>query len=519
MSRKLPPLIHLRAPQPRGAGRPSSPPPSSEDLSARAAPVDVVRRELQSGALPRDTEVLFTGIVDWTPASEVPELWIAPVDAPPADAGDAADSVDSHPASSSKNVAPKAGSKKKGVSALAIIGAIFGAIGLLLIGAGAIYLVYFHYTPVAIRHLPKKCTVAGRVDFIDWVFFSPFKDKLVPAIEEATKPKPGGPPGPEGPSLKERILASAGINLDRDAREVAFCVYQDTTPSAAGAPPDVLHGVRFVVAIGGRLKRGAIPGLYEAIRTESFASIFRLDGVGDTAVLRMTSPFPGVIGQADDGTIIFAPNDAVLAELRQPMTEDEAEDKTRLKKLGGLELSASHLVFALFSTISPTAALDAATIDAISRVQTGHFSLVLSKQPYLALDVDHRTDAEAKATEAALRHLLDLVQTELSASSTDWAGEHGAIAGAKLVRTDTSVSLRLDFPYSDVDRGATTFGEQLKDEKSPFRTKTLPLLLYSAGVGPAPPASASASGSSSAPPGGSGSAPPSPSPSIMPMPE
>ena len=76
-TRSLPKLLHLR--MPKGAARPSHPPasamvPSSDDLSARAVPLDVVRRELQSGALPPDTEVLFTGLGDWTPARQVPEL-------------------------------------------------------------------------------------------------------------------------------------------------------------------------------------------------------------------------------------------------------------------------------------------------------------------------------------------------------------------------------------------------------------------------------------------------------------
>ncbi|MEO7092815.1 MAG: DUF4339 domain-containing protein, partial [Polyangiales bacterium] len=291
----LPPLVHVRAAAAQRGARPSAPPsslgsPSSDDLSARALPVDVARRELQSGQLPRDTEVLFTGLGDWTPAHEVPELWVAPTTAPATDDASADDDPagsKSLPPSASVSQSPAAGGKRRSFGALTVIGALLGALGLLAIGAAAIYFVYFHYTPVATRHLPKKCMVAARVDFIDWAFFKPFTEKIIPAIEEATKPKPPiVATGPEGPSLKERMLAAAGINLDRDVRELAVCVYQDTSPAVAGAPADPLHGFRAVIALGGRIKRGAIPGIYEAIRTESYASSFRLDGVGEKAVIR-----------------------------------------------------------------------------------------------------------------------------------------------------------------------------------------------------------------------------------------
>ena len=513
MTRNLPPLVHVRAPQ-KGP-RASVPPPSigappSDDLSARALPVDVARRELQSGQLPRDTEVLFTGLGDWTPAHEVPELWIAP--SPPRTDDEAIEDDLGGPKSlpPSASAVPPA-NKRRSFGALTVVGALLGALGLLGIGAAAIYFVYFHYTPVATRHLPKKCMVAARVDFIDWAFFKPFTQKIIPAIEEATKPKPPiVATAPEGPSLKERMLANAGINLDRDVRELAVCVYQDTSPAVAGAPPDPLHGFRAVIALGGRLKRGAIPGIYEAIRTEGFASSFRLDGVGENAVIRVAPPFPGVIGQAEDGTILFAPTDEKLAEVRPGTTEDEAAENTGLLKKGALELSASHLVFATLGALPPSAVVDAPTLDALSRIQTGHIVFELGSAPRIELTVEQRTEGDAKASEAAVRRLLELAQLELSTASTDWAGEHAAVSSARLVRTDTRLDLRLDFPFGDIDRGATTFSDQLKDEKSPLRVSTLPTFLFTVGLGPPPPkpaASGSASSSASAPPSGSANPP------------
>lgn len=509
----LPKLLHLRQPKGRPSVAPASAVPSSDDLSARAVPLDVVRRDLQSGALPPDTEVLFTGLGDWTPARDIPELWIQPP--PPARASDVDPVADSEQVAASIPPSKHAGDgegRKKGFGALAIVGAIGGAILFLLLGLGAVYLVYFHYTPVAIRHLPAKCTVAARVDFVDWAFFHPFMDRIPPAIEEATKPKVP-PVGPPGPSLKERLLSQANINLDRDVREIAMCVFADAAPATTGKS-DPLGGWRGVVALGGRFKRGSIPGIYEAIRGEAWASAFRLDGTGEAAVLRVAPPIGGVIGQAEDGTIIYAPDDTKLAEAREGQTEQDAMQATGLQKKGGLELVVGHVVFATaFGTVAPTAVLDAGTLDALSKIQTGHFAFVLDKNPRIEADVESRSDDDAKLTEAAVRHLLDAAQTELMTTKIDYAGEHGAISGAKVNREEKTVTIRLDFPYGDVDRGATKLSDEIKDEASPLRTKTIPFVAWKAGAGPMPPflipsPSTSASGSSSVPPPTGGSIPP-----------
>jgi len=168
---------------------------------------------------------------------------------------------------------------------------------------------------------------------------------------------------------------------------------------------------------------------------------------------------------------------------------------------GGLEIVLGHVLFAGFATVPPTTALDAGTLDALSKIQSGHFSVVLDKTPHLEANLESRGDADAKATEAALRHLLDVANTELSATKADYSGEHAAMSGAKISREDTRVDVRIDFAYGDVDRGAQTLADQIKDDASPLRTKTIPLFLFEIGAGPVPPfimkPSPSASGSAS----------------------
>jgi len=507
-TRALPPLVHIR--NPNAAGRPSVPPPSSgavsEDHSGRAVPVDVVRRDLLAGTLSRDTEVLFTGLGDWTPAHEIPELWVAPAVMPPPDVDAPVDSTDS-PRSSTSNVGVEA-ARKKGFGAGAIVGAIGAAVALLAVGAAAVYFVYFHYRPVAVQHLPKKCYVAVRVDLVDWAWFKPLADRIIPALEEASKPKVPPPvTGPAPPSLKERLKANAGIDLDRDVREIAMCVYEDKETKPSATAKDPLFGKRPIFVVGGRMKQGSIPAIYESIRTEGIAVGFRLDGSGDSAVIRTPNihpkiPLSFVIGQAEDGSIIIAPSDASLAAAREQRTEEEARNTTSLEGKGALELVFDHAVWGLAAFGKPpaTGPIDQDMMDALAKVQASHFGLTLGSAPRINMRLEMKSEPDAKLVETQLRKLLEAGQKEVSGASKDWAGEHAALSGARISREDNNVDIRVDFKLADVDRGATTLSEMIKDETSPLRAKILPYAAFMVGVGPKPlpPPSPSTSTSGSA---------------------
>ncbi len=503
MARNVPALIHIRAP---GAGqRPSVPPlsnstGSSDDVSARTMPIDTLRRELQSGNLPRDTEVLFPGLGDWTAASEIPELWVAPA---PVAATAADDQHDHDPTAPSIPVSStSAAPRRRGFGAMAIVAAVMGALALLGIGAAAIYFIYFHYKPVAVQHLPRRCVVAGRVDLIDVAFFDPLAKKLIPAIEQATKPPPPPvPPPPAGPTIKERLKAQANIDVDRgDVREIAACTFQDTTlPSGV---KDEFLGYRAVIAVGGRFRSGTIPGLFEALRPELGPYSPRLDGAGDAAVIRLTYVTPGkstinvLLGQAEDGTLLIAPNDAALAAAREQRTEEEAHASTGLQQKGSVEFAVEHFVFGMIFSygISPPAGYEP-IFKALGNVQNGYVAITLGKSPKIELAMDHKSESPAKDTESALRRLIEIGNRELSAMPKDWAGEHAALGGARVLRDDSRVDVKIDFRYPDVDRGAHEFGEQIKDPASPFRSKSWPVIAWRLGVGPKP-----ASSSSTAPP-------------------
>lgn len=491
-ARVLPALIHVR---PSRDARASSPPSSGapDELSARTLPVDVLRHELQSGALARDTEVLFPGLGDWTPAHEVAELWMAPQT--PVDAAAQPSATVTHDPTlpsipvSSATEAPR----RKAAGALVIVGAILGAFALLAVGGAAIYFQYFHYDPVAIQHLPRRCVATARVDLVKLAFFDPLAKKLVPAIQEATRPPGPPPPGPPGPSLKERLDKQARIDVDRgDVREIAVCVFQDTTLPAGEKDP--LLGYRAVFAIGGRFKPGTIPGLFEATRVELGPLSPRLDGAAEAAVIRIP-PSPAskglgfVIGQADDGTILVAPNDGVLATAREQRSAEDARATTGLRQSGALEVAFESLLFkGLFryeALGAPPAGFES-VFKALGEVQQGRVGVDLGKSPKIEVSLEQKTESAAKDTEAALKKVLELANKELSAVPKDWAGEHAAIGAARLLRDDARVDVKLDFRYPDVDRGASELGEQLKDPASVFRTKTLPLLAWRVGLGPKP---------------------------------
>jgi len=502
VSRSIPPLVHVRP-----AGRPSSG-PGIEDVSARTMPVDALRRELQGGGMPRDTEVLFAGLGDWTAASEIPELWIAPVHEPvPAEEHEHDPTAPSIPISST-SAAPR----RRSFGALAVVGTVGAALALLGIGAGAIYWRYFHYEPVAARHLPRRCVVAARGNVWDVGRFEPLVKKLIPAIEDATRPPPPpGPPPPAGPSLEERLKAQAGIDLSRgEVHEVAACLFEDKTLPSGVKDPAL--GYRVVVAIGGKFKPGIIPGLFEALRPELAPLAPRIDGAGESAVIRVL-PSPAslglgfVVGQAEDGTVLVTMSDASLAAAREQRSEDEARETTGLRQQGSLELSIDHLVFSSVFKLEllggPPAGWDG-IFKALGDVSQGHLAVTMTKTPKVEVSLEQKTETSAKEAEAAMRKFLELTNGELATVPKDWAGEHAALGGGRVRRDDTRVDLILDFRYPDVDRGAGELGEQIKDPASLFRKKTWPVLAWKIGVGPKPASSAapatSASGSPSAHP-------------------
>jgi len=500
MARSIPALIHIRAP---GSGARQSVPPSSglDDVSARTMPLDALRRELQSGNLPRDTEVLFPGLGDWTAASEVPELWVAPA---PIGATASEEPLEHDPTAPSIPVSStSAAPRRRGFGAMAIFAAVIGALALLGIGAAAIYFVYFHYKPVAVQHLPRRCVVAARVDLLKVAFFDPLAKKLIPAIDQATKPPPPPVPVPAGPSLKERLKAQANIDVDRgDVREIAACAFTDTTVST----PDPLAGYRAVIAVGGRFRTGAIPGLFEALRPELAPMSPRLEGNGDSAVIRLSLPLGKstinvLIGQAEDGTLLIAPGDASLAAAREQRTEEDAHESTGLLQKGSIELAAEHSLFGIVFglALSPPAGYEP-IFKSLAAVNNGHVAITLSKSPKIEVTVDHKSEGPAKDSENALRRLVELGNRELSSMPKDWAGEHAALGSARVIREDSKVDVKLDFRYPDVDRGANEFSEQIKDPASPFRSKSWPVIAWRVGVGPKPASMSSAVPSSSAPP-------------------
>ncbi len=510
--RRAPRLIHIRAPRKPMSVRPgattsgpASTPLSSEDASGRAVPFDVVRRDLQAGALARETEVFYPGVEDWTPAADVAELWVAP---PPPEADEPAE-VDA-PASVEAAASQRSPTRRRSFGAVTVLGAVFGLVALLGAGLYAIYFVYFRYVPVAVQHLPNKCVVAARVDLVDWAFFGPLSKKVEPAIEDALQPKPSPapPPGPPGPTLKERLRARAGLNADGDLREVAICVFQDGNVKGGVDAPDPLGGFRMVVALGGRIRPGSIPGIYEAIRSEGWGATLKLEGAGEAATIRVPGAVGGVIGQADDGTLLFAPDDATLAKIREARAEEEALLSTGLLQQGSLEIAARHVAFAFGSAaMSPTRLVDQATIDAIGAVQEGRFAIDVGGDPKVLLSLDEKREADARALEGRARHLIGAVQKELAASSRDYAGEQAALASALVRRDELRLDVRLLFRFADVDRGAGELAAMLRDEASPVR------LSLDVAVGrrppptPAPSASGSASAAPSALPAPSGTAP------------
>ena len=83
-------------------------------------------------------------------------------------------------------------------------------------------LVYFHYKPVAVTHLPKKCQAAVRVRSRRLGLFKPLSDKVIPAIGKALEPK--------GPRIRSR----ADLRLERAPQSQRFDQSRSSTSRSRG---------------------------------------------------------------------------------------------------------------------------------------------------------------------------------------------------------------------------------------------------------------------------------------------
>ncbi len=164
----------------------------------------------------------------------------------------------------------------------------------LLAAAGAavyLYFTYIQYDRVAALHLPPNTAAALRLDLEKVVLYEPVRRHLLPLANEV-------PPGRQGarapgPTRLERVQSATGIELGVDLRELVL--------GWGPGPTD------WVLVVGGRFPRKAVlEGVQRVLGEEGVVWGLSQDGAA------LVSEGGIALGQAGDGTLIAAANEALL---------------------------------------------------------------------------------------------------------------------------------------------------------------------------------------------------------------
>jgi hypothetical protein len=148
------------------------------------------------------------------------------------------------------------------------------------------------------KHLPSGCEAVVRVDVAKVLEVPSMQRHVVPALDEL---EAGAPSDPSGKELQE-VVRKAGIEPRKDIEEALLC---GIDLEKRGSQP------RFAMIVGGDLRPETVVPAFEAVEVPKPESS-TFDG-RKVATGRDDKGAPLIVGQAADGTVIFA-NDRVLFE-------------------------------------------------------------------------------------------------------------------------------------------------------------------------------------------------------------
>jgi len=289
----------------------------------------------------------------------------------------------------------------------------------------------WRYEPHAREHIPDRTNVAVRVEAADFILFGPVRRHLWPLLEEArAEPKAGAPK--RGKSRLERIKDATGVDFSTDARELLVAS---------------VDAQSWLVIVGGRLRRGRfVKGLLAVLQEDGSpgwsASGELLVGPGGLAV-----------GQADDGTLLFG-TDAAIVTAALPATDE-------WKRLELPERGAVTMFVAQEAWKGVSSKLAAAPgTEALAKVQHATGKMILGDAPSLDLVLK----AEAGETGAVARGLESaLAAARLTTLlAPDHYGEKAALNGAKVSVEKDAVRLVAPWPIDGLDRACTDLALALR---------------------------------------------------------
>jgi hypothetical protein len=313
-------------------------------------------------------------------------------------------------------------------------GCSFAAIALPLI----IYFGFFHYTKVATQHVPAGTTLAIKIDLVDVATYGPVKRNLLPLLDE-------NPAGTTAAAVKrsEKIGDAAGFSPSRDIRELVVCFVGD---------PD-----HYALIVGGRFPAGKlVPALAKVAAAENSTEWAQS---GDILKSKNGSY---VVGQAGDGTAVFASDEPTLRAALPTSTEST---RLGLPEEGAVTYAGSADVWKKISSSSYASMLG--TLQDLKGVGAFNGTMTLGNSPKMVTQVSVSGNPEdSKATLyrvfTDLRRISEL-RRRLTSSSTDFAGEEQALGGSVIETKGTNV-LKVSTPltYEGVDRGAQNLAQTIR---------------------------------------------------------
>jgi hypothetical protein len=314
----------------------------------------------------------------------------------------------------------------------------FGA--LLALGIAAAVVIYFRlirYERVAARHVPRDAALIVRLDVEQAIVYEPFRRHLLPLAERPRTPAQGTAPVLE-PRL-DRLKRHTGIELAVDIRELVVAL--------GPTPRD------WLIVLGGKFpKQSVVKGLHTLFHEEGLPVELA------SGERRLTLAGGAAVGQAEDGVLLFASNNAWL-----DAALGASQPAFALNGRQAAALAATMQGVKVLPAIWP--ALDP-RLPAELRVARLTAELGLAAVPALQVDVRLEPGADVAAAQARLGALI---AESRNSSSAHRSNEKGSASEGLRVQRAGEAELRIQGPWSrqNLDRTLASFAAWLAKAVTP----------------------------------------------------
>jgi hypothetical protein len=244
-----------------------------------------------------------------------------------------------------------------------------------------------------------------------------------------------GPPGDvaKGKTRADRLRAATGVNLATDLRELLVAS---------------VEGSSFVVIAGGKIPRGRfVKGLAAVAKEEAWPGGWH--EVGELLI----GPGGLAVAQADDGTILFGTNEAIVVAAL-PASEDFR--RLELPEKGSSSFAVTKEAWSGAAGVAVVA--HASVLRKIERA-SGHFTL--GKSPELSMEIEPIAASPAPALAGEIEQLLSEMRI-VAMLLPETIGEKGALQAAKVTAKDGRVVITAPWSYETLDGACARLADRLR---------------------------------------------------------